>query len=292
MMPMGTWYVATLLAQQNSGDADKFKWGIAPAPQFDASTAGTAKTPVTFGDPTGFGINAADRRSKLTAAKEFLAYAAERGRRQGAGRHRHHPGRHRRGRGDLLRSCRACRPTSCRSSPGRTHVTKPENPIVEVHRRAAERPQRHAHGGACRAPRPSTPRSPTPRAGQERGRSTSTGGGARARRPRLAAPPRVRHDDGERRRRRRRRPAADAARLGRLRNTLVGWSFILPNFLGFAVLTLVPVVTLFYYAFTDWNVFGSARPGPAWRTSAQLCTTRASGPRCRTPSTTRCSTSR
>lgn len=43
------------------------------------------------------------------------------------------------------------------------------------------------------------------------------------------------------------------------RNTMVGWSFILPNFVGFAVLTLVPVVALFYYAFTDWNIFGGAQ---------------------------------
>lgn len=42
------------------------------------------------------------------------------------------------------------------------------------------------------------------------------------------------------------------------RSTAVGWSFILPNFIGFAVLTLVPVVVLFYLAFTDWNVFGVA----------------------------------
>lgn len=42
------------------------------------------------------------------------------------------------------------------------------------------------------------------------------------------------------------------------RNTLLGWSFILPNFLGFAVLTLVPVIALFYIAFTDWNAFGTA----------------------------------
>jgi multiple sugar transport system permease protein/alpha-1,4-digalacturonate transport system permease protein len=49
-------------------------------------------------------------------------------------------------------------------------------------------------------------------------------------------------------------------RRGRLvwRNTAVGWSFILPNFIGFAVLTLVPVVVLFYLAFTNWNVFGVA----------------------------------
>ncbi|MFK3978745.1 carbohydrate ABC transporter permease [Micromonospora sp. NPDC050397] len=41
-------------------------------------------------------------------------------------------------------------------------------------------------------------------------------------------------------------------------NTIAGWSFILPNFVGFAALTLVPVVVLFYLAFTDWNVFGVA----------------------------------
>jgi len=49
-------------------------------------------------------------------------------------------------------------------------------------------------------------------------------------------------------------------RRGRLvwRNTAVGWSFLLPNFIGFAVLTLVPIVILFYLAFTSWNVFGAA----------------------------------
>jgi len=44
----------------------------------------------------------------------------------------------------------------------------------------------------------------------------------------------------------------------RLRNALIGWSFILPNFIGFAVLTLVPIVILFYMSFTNWNVFGKA----------------------------------
>ncbi len=76
MMPMGTWYVATLIAQQNSGDANKFNWGIAPIPQYDSSTTGMNKVPVTFGDPTGFGINAAIDSSKVQAAKDFLAYAA------------------------------------------------------------------------------------------------------------------------------------------------------------------------------------------------------------------------
>ncbi|MFY1616327.1 carbohydrate ABC transporter permease [Micromonospora sp. WMMD736] len=42
------------------------------------------------------------------------------------------------------------------------------------------------------------------------------------------------------------------------RNTVAGWSFILPNFAGFAVLTLLPVGVLFYMAFTNWNVFGVA----------------------------------
>lgn len=44
------------------------------------------------------------------------------------------------------------------------------------------------------------------------------------------------------------------------RNTLAGWSFILPNFLGFGVFTLVPVLVLFYIAFTKWTAFGS----PTW----------------------------
>lgn len=76
MMPMGTWYVATLIAQQAKGDADKFSWAFAPAPQFDSSTTGTSKTPVTFGDPTGLGINPKIAKNKVAAAKDFLAYAA------------------------------------------------------------------------------------------------------------------------------------------------------------------------------------------------------------------------
>ncbi|WP_028047283.1 ABC transporter substrate-binding protein [Cellulomonas sp. URHE0023] len=76
MMPMGSWYVATLIAQQASGDAQKFAWGIAPAPQFDSSTTGTSKTPITFGDPTGLGINPAADDDTIAAAKKFLAFAA------------------------------------------------------------------------------------------------------------------------------------------------------------------------------------------------------------------------
>lgn len=76
MLPMGTWYVATLIAQQASGDADTFEWGIAPIPQLKSSTTGTDNTPVTFGDPTGFSINANTDAAKQAAAKKFLAFAA------------------------------------------------------------------------------------------------------------------------------------------------------------------------------------------------------------------------
>ncbi|MGV8883610.1 MAG: carbohydrate ABC transporter permease [Rhodoglobus sp.] len=44
----------------------------------------------------------------------------------------------------------------------------------------------------------------------------------------------------------------------RMRNTLLGWSFILPNFIGFGALTLVPIIVLFYMSMTNWNVFGKA----------------------------------
>ncbi|WP_435747536.1 extracellular solute-binding protein [Microbacterium sp. PMB16] len=76
MMLMGTWYTATLIAQQASGEANDFEWGIAPAPQRDEKTTGTDNTPVTFGDPTGFGINANIDSAKVDAAKQFLEFAA------------------------------------------------------------------------------------------------------------------------------------------------------------------------------------------------------------------------
>ncbi|RDG38419.1 carbohydrate ABC transporter permease [Streptomyces corynorhini] len=46
----------------------------------------------------------------------------------------------------------------------------------------------------------------------------------------------------------------------RRHNTLVGWSFILPNFLGFAALTLLPVFGTLLLAFTDWNSYST----PEW----------------------------
>ncbi|WP_155372928.1 carbohydrate ABC transporter permease [Catellatospora vulcania] len=44
------------------------------------------------------------------------------------------------------------------------------------------------------------------------------------------------------------------------RNTLIGWSFILPNFLGFAVLTLVPVIAAFALSFMEWDSYNP----PEW----------------------------
>lgn len=76
MMLMGTWFISTLLNQQTDGTSDRFAWGMAPAPQLTSSTAGRSKTPVTFGDPTGMGINPTISKDKLAAAKAFLAYAA------------------------------------------------------------------------------------------------------------------------------------------------------------------------------------------------------------------------
>ncbi|MEU4767317.1 extracellular solute-binding protein [Actinosynnema sp. NPDC023794] len=76
MMLMGSWYVATLLAQQKSGAAQSFQWGFAPAPQADA---GAKDKPITFGDPTGIGVNAAIDEGKTKAAKAFLTFAAGEG---------------------------------------------------------------------------------------------------------------------------------------------------------------------------------------------------------------------
>ena len=45
----------------------------------------------------------------------------------------------------------------------------------------------------------------------------------------------------------------------KIRNTLIGLSFIAPNFIGFAVLTLVPILIMFYMSLTDWNIFGSSQ---------------------------------
>ncbi len=51
------------------------------------------------------------------------------------------------------------------------------------------------------------------------------------------------------------------SKLGR-RNTLIAYSFLLPNFLGFAVFTLVPVLFSIGLSFMDWN--GGPIQNAAW----------------------------
>jgi multiple sugar transport system permease protein/alpha-1,4-digalacturonate transport system permease protein len=43
------------------------------------------------------------------------------------------------------------------------------------------------------------------------------------------------------------------------RNTLIGWTFILPNFLGFLAFTLIPVVAAFALSFMEWTSFTAPR---------------------------------
>lgn len=50
-----------------------------------------------------------------------------------------------------------------------------------------------------------------------------------------------------------------AARRRRRRITLIGWTFILPNFLGFAALTLVPVIGALAVSFTQWDSYSTPR---------------------------------
>jgi len=68
MVPMGTWLIAPLLADEKKGTT-KVDWGIAPIPQI---TSGGDIT--TMGGPTGFGIN--KNAKNPDAAKKFLKFAA------------------------------------------------------------------------------------------------------------------------------------------------------------------------------------------------------------------------
>jgi ABC-type sugar transport system permease subunit len=43
------------------------------------------------------------------------------------------------------------------------------------------------------------------------------------------------------------------------RNTLIGWTFILPNFLGFLAFTLIPVTAAFALSFMEWTAFTAPR---------------------------------
>ena len=77
MMPMGTWYAATLVSQQQSGEAEKFSWGMAPAPQNPDKKL--PKTPITFGSPTSLAVSSKATGQKLAAAKEFVKWATGQG---------------------------------------------------------------------------------------------------------------------------------------------------------------------------------------------------------------------
>ena len=73
MMTIGTWYIAQLVQQQKTGDADKFDWGIAPVPQNPDEPV--PDTPKTFGSVAGVSIAHTVSGDKLKAAKEFIRWA-------------------------------------------------------------------------------------------------------------------------------------------------------------------------------------------------------------------------
>lgn len=43
------------------------------------------------------------------------------------------------------------------------------------------------------------------------------------------------------------------------RNRLIGYGFLLPNILGFAIFILFPVIASFFISFTEWNGFGEIK---------------------------------
>lgn len=71
MLPMGSWYIAALVAAQEAGEAD-FNWGLAPMPQVSEG-----EDVSTFGSPTAFAVNKNAEHSQ--EAKDFIAWAAGEG---------------------------------------------------------------------------------------------------------------------------------------------------------------------------------------------------------------------
>ncbi len=68
MLPMGTWYVAKLLADKAAGKHN-IDWGIAPMPQIAAGGEVT-----TFGSPTAFAVN--KKAKNAAAARTFVNWAS------------------------------------------------------------------------------------------------------------------------------------------------------------------------------------------------------------------------
>lgn len=67
MLPMGTWYIAKILAEKKKGTTDA-DWAIAPMPQV------TSGKSVTFGSPTAFAVN--KNAKHAAAAQKFVEFAA------------------------------------------------------------------------------------------------------------------------------------------------------------------------------------------------------------------------
>jgi multiple sugar transport system substrate-binding protein len=68
MVPMGTWYAASILADINAGKV-KVDWGLAPMPQIAKDGKVT-----TFGSPTAFAVNKKAKNAK--AATRFVTWAS------------------------------------------------------------------------------------------------------------------------------------------------------------------------------------------------------------------------
>jgi len=67
MLPMGTWFIAKILADRKAGSTD-VDWGIAPMPQRTGSDKVT-----TFGSPTAFAVN--KNAKHAAAAQKFIEFA-------------------------------------------------------------------------------------------------------------------------------------------------------------------------------------------------------------------------
>ena len=130
MLPMGTWYVATLLASRRAATPTRSTGASRRRRSSTSRTTGTDNTPVTFGDPTGLGDQRRrSARPRLAVAKAFLAYAAG----PDAGKAlagigitpANSPTRSPR----RFSGCTACRSDDLSKFAWTKHNTKPENPV-------------------------------------------------------------------------------------------------------------------------------------------------------------------